>query len=68
MHPLVYVFGSLAIRTSDWQPLTSACSFDDSTFSNSDLGELGVPESTLKSIAGWMSAKMLGRYSLPFSW
>ena len=29
----------------------------------SALGEAGTPESTLKSIAGWMSAKMLERYS-----
>jgi len=29
----------------------------------SALGEAGVPESTLKAIAGWMSAKMLERYS-----
>jgi integrase len=29
----------------------------------SALGETGVPDSTIKSIAGWMSAKMLERYS-----
>lgn len=29
----------------------------------SALGEAGVPESTMKAIAGWMSAKMLERYS-----
>ncbi len=29
----------------------------------SALGEAGVPGSTLKAIAGWMSAEMLGRYS-----
>jgi len=29
----------------------------------SSLGEAGVPESTMKAIAGWMSAKMLERYS-----
>jgi integrase len=29
----------------------------------SALGEVGVPESTMKAIAGWMSAKMLERYS-----
>jgi integrase len=29
----------------------------------SALGEAGVPESTIKAIAGWMSAKMLERYS-----
>jgi integrase len=29
----------------------------------SELGEVGVPESTMKAIAGWMSAKMLERYS-----
>lgn len=29
----------------------------------SDLGEAGVPESTMKAIAGRMSAKMLERYS-----
>ena len=31
----------------------------------SALGEAGVPESTMKAIAGWMSAKMLERYSTP---
>jgi integrase len=29
----------------------------------SDLGEAGVPEPTMKALAGWMSAKMLERYS-----
>jgi integrase len=29
----------------------------------SALGEAGIPESTMKAIAGWMSAKMLERYS-----
>jgi integrase len=29
----------------------------------SALAEVGVPESTMKAIAGWMSAKMLERYS-----
>jgi hypothetical protein len=29
----------------------------------SALAEAGVPESTMKAIAGWMSAKMLERYS-----
>jgi integrase len=29
----------------------------------SALGEAGVPESTMKAIAGWMSVKMLERYS-----
>ena len=29
----------------------------------SSLGETGLPESTMKAIAGWMSAKMLERYS-----
>jgi len=29
----------------------------------SAVGEAGVPESTMKAIAGWMSAKMLERYS-----
>jgi integrase len=29
----------------------------------SALGEAGVPESTMKAIAGWMSPKMLERYS-----
>jgi integrase len=29
----------------------------------SALGDAGVPESTMKAIAGWMSAKMLERYS-----
>jgi integrase len=29
----------------------------------SELGGVGVSESTLKAIAGWMSAKMLERYS-----
>lgn len=29
----------------------------------SALGEAGVPDSTIKSLAGWMSAKMLERYS-----
>jgi integrase len=29
----------------------------------SALGEAGVPESTMKALAGWMSSKMLERYS-----
>ena len=29
----------------------------------SSLGEAGVPESTMKAIAGWMPAKMLELYS-----
>jgi hypothetical protein len=29
----------------------------------SDLGEGGVPEATMKAVAGWMSAKMLERHS-----
>lgn len=29
----------------------------------SALGEAGVPDSTMKAIAGWMSSKMLERYS-----
>jgi integrase len=29
----------------------------------SALGEAGVPDSTIKALAGWMSAKMLERYS-----